>query len=352
MKDLTQYKPIQQTYLMLKEGQEFKNYKDLCKYLEQPTLSGNSKISQLETFSRHFEFEKEGYKIIITNVYEEPLTEFSKGLYSSLVQKLILDLMARQLNTNVKKLILSNGQLFELLCLVNENYKHGKNNHHHLMELLDVNKLDVKEFYSNSESKLSNMIKRALNGLKIKSLIDYNYTTIICHEDSDGNSQISTATDQERRFILSVQEDMLKHYNCKDLIEVVLKEKWYPFMTDTIKEINLRLEEKEIYTGYNKILYYYKGYDIVFNDSILRERNKLNRFILDNKDEVAEMLNYEIVRNYKEDYLGRKMTPDDVGFIELSEMNRFKAEKIDNRMSKTYVDNGAKLIEHTIKIQK
>lgn len=53
-------------------GQEFKNYKVLCKYLGEDIKTGSSKKSQVKEWNRYFSFIKEGQKIIITKIYDTP----------------------------------------------------------------------------------------------------------------------------------------------------------------------------------------------------------------------------------------------------------------------------------------
>ena len=56
----------------LKEGLIVKNYKEMCLLLGEEERTGNSKISQLKEWKRHFGFYKEGNKFIITEIYDEP----------------------------------------------------------------------------------------------------------------------------------------------------------------------------------------------------------------------------------------------------------------------------------------
>lgn len=53
-------------------GQKFKNYKELCDYLKEPVKTGKSKQLQILNWGRYFEYEKDGHKFIITDVYETP----------------------------------------------------------------------------------------------------------------------------------------------------------------------------------------------------------------------------------------------------------------------------------------
>ena len=47
----------------LKTNQTFKNYKELCEYLDEPIKTGKSKQLQLKDWERYFSYEKEGKKV-------------------------------------------------------------------------------------------------------------------------------------------------------------------------------------------------------------------------------------------------------------------------------------------------
>ena len=48
---------------------EFRNYKELCRYLGEDIKSGNSKIAQMKRWKTQFDFHTEGYKIIIDKMH-------------------------------------------------------------------------------------------------------------------------------------------------------------------------------------------------------------------------------------------------------------------------------------------
>ena len=52
----------------LKPQQVFKNYKTLCEYLEEETKTGEARIKQMQNWEQYFTFEKQGHKIIITEI--------------------------------------------------------------------------------------------------------------------------------------------------------------------------------------------------------------------------------------------------------------------------------------------
>ncbi len=57
----------------LKEGQVFKNYKELCGFLGLEITNGNSKKKQMDTLSTMCEWHKEGNKIVVDEVYEQAI---------------------------------------------------------------------------------------------------------------------------------------------------------------------------------------------------------------------------------------------------------------------------------------
>lgn len=62
-------------YAKLKIGQEFKNYKSLCDFLNTSSTGGKTKKYKIEEFKRHFSWHNDGYKFIIDNVYDAEITK-------------------------------------------------------------------------------------------------------------------------------------------------------------------------------------------------------------------------------------------------------------------------------------
>ena len=57
----------------LKVGMVIKNYKVLCELLEIPEKDGNSRKCQLQNLERFIRYEKQGFKYIITEIFNDPL---------------------------------------------------------------------------------------------------------------------------------------------------------------------------------------------------------------------------------------------------------------------------------------
>jgi len=58
---------------MLVIGMVIKNYKELCNLFGEDTKTGKAKQLQLKNWKRYFDWEKDGQKFIITDIYDTPL---------------------------------------------------------------------------------------------------------------------------------------------------------------------------------------------------------------------------------------------------------------------------------------
>ncbi len=64
---------------MIKRGQTFRNYKELCKYLEEKERTGSAKKAQLKRWGCLFAWHKEGQRIVIDEVYEDGVVVELRG---------------------------------------------------------------------------------------------------------------------------------------------------------------------------------------------------------------------------------------------------------------------------------
>ena len=69
-----------------------KNYKELCRYLEWNTTTGNAKKSQFKDLERYCKYHKEGQKIVVDEVFETPLPSNSQsGRPTSIISEFCID---------------------------------------------------------------------------------------------------------------------------------------------------------------------------------------------------------------------------------------------------------------------
>ena len=56
----------------IKVGTTYKNYKSLCEILNEPIKTGKSKQLQLEDWNRYFNYNKNGNKFVVTEIFDTP----------------------------------------------------------------------------------------------------------------------------------------------------------------------------------------------------------------------------------------------------------------------------------------
>lgn len=349
--------PISQTYLNLREGQVFKNYKEMCSFLEQPVGKAGNKKTQVEMFKRYFEYEKNGHKITITNVYYEPLEEPSKGAYSMLIQKLILDMLVNEYKSiGENHIIISKSRLAEKLGLIKVEYKDflPSKKRSALSTMLNVDLAIVDEFYMMTDTKLRGYIETALSSLSQKSIINYSDDAVIVKE-KDSFSGVRVASDSEISAILKCENMMLNSLmndydkSKTDVIkrkDVFIRGQWDKF----VKGVYDNLRNFDV----DYIDFYFRGYKINFSDNILNAKERMDRYVSNNRAEIKEELNALFSKKYKESYVKFNSKAN----IEISQMKNidfsslkdlsYPIKKLVMRSKDDYVEGGHLLIETTI----
>jgi hypothetical protein len=318
-------------YLQLKEGMEFKSYKDLCKFLDVKPADGNTKKSHIKQWERHFEFEKIGNKYKILAVYPEPLFNIqSQGMYTGYIQKLFLDLLYCQRLEGKTIYRVTTGRLLYLLNMVNSEYGRHKRNHKELSKLLDIEEKYVNEFYMSIGGKLSSTLKYSLKKLVGESYILMQDIFIVV-----GDFGSRKAVGKENEVIMDIIRKALDILECQNEGEVFkkCKDKQYYALLN-------KLTEEEIYLKHTEG--WYKAYEFTFTDMILNKLYQLEKFLEFDKEENRKQLNQMLVDNYKESYSDKYIDSSGMSWDSMTYKERF-------RSNDSYVSSGKKLVEHTIK---
>lgn len=327
------YKPINETYLLLEVGQMFKSYKELCLFLKQPVSGGCSKESQMDDFSLYFEYEKEGNKIMIKNVYDIPLFNYSSGAYQSLMQKLVLNKLVEVIEGGERRLIISSGQLMRELHLVNEDYKPFRYDKVGLAKEINCHINEVNNFYISTDSKLTGIIESTFKSLRSGSYAIIDPVTIIKEDHT-----ITVANEWMKEIILRYENIVRIEMGLKDIMDAIFKGVYSEYDSRVLAYMN---DELNFY-GIN-VDYYYKAYDIVIGDRLINEFREAKRFKLDNAISTKQALNDVIVSKHKESYISRNGLAWD---RLLDDTATYK----DGFVAKVgYIDNGHKMIDRTIR---
>lgn len=268
---------------------EFKNYKALCECLSISVGTGKQKILQMKEMNRFFEWQKNGHKITITQIHSKPEESERKPRRASernyLIEALLLNLLANRDNNEIT---MSANQLFEMLRMINSNYRSSKRAPLLLANYLDIETDNVNEFFEASQSFLERKLNSTLRYLQSCSLINYQQVRMICtakvfasyndegdlsvnifdHTDKYGRSQVALSTEspkisklyrqatkKEDDYILGIEYEELKKFNVRTQQEVIKYGKWDEWHNNVLKRIR-----KE-----RNIAFYYTGYEIRAN---------------------------------------------------------------------------------------
>ena len=279
-------------------GMVIKNYKLLCYLLEQEEKSsGKGRNYQYKKWQQYFNWEKKGYKFIITEIYDEPrLLIIEKGnnnIYNTYIEKLILDLLVQKYQSNDefnKRIYLSRDQMLYSLNMVNGNYHYVKYNIVDSANYIKVNSDNIKEFYDINNRNFNDAVERALNRLSNRFLVNWQFVqTVAVKEEEEKENKFYNwkekeytskeihrdATKEEREIITYYEKLVAKEMGFKTKQEIFLCGKYLKF-TNIVCE---KLQNN----GLN-ILYYYKSYDIVFHEDVVIELGNINQYLLEHEE--------------------------------------------------------------------
>ena len=155
----------------LTEGQIFNTYPELCRTLGCEVYGGYQKTKQLKDFGRYFNYEKDGKKIIITEIYPEPMNEeyrvAANAKYVTFVQNILLSYLSQQ---EEEIIYITPQRLWLLLGMVNNKYLVMKQ-HYRRQELLtlseDMDMFDINHFFVRSNMKIRDILKSGLGSLLV-----------------------------------------------------------------------------------------------------------------------------------------------------------------------------------------
>ena len=222
----------------LKEGMVIKNYRELCGYLGWNVTTGNAKKSQFKDLERYCKYHKEGQKIIVDEIYNEPLPPVENkrnDVYGEYLEKFIIhELSYHPLNEH-NVINMPKGELFLKLHMVNSNYGVGRNHINKFSRYLNMPTQIVHEFYHTSSTKMRSAIERTLNRLQSRCLIKY---TMILYVRTINNEK-RPATEEETKVITEIERQVLVELELLNKQDAFVKGKWKEYQD----EVNNRTTE-------------------------------------------------------------------------------------------------------------
>lgn len=273
-------------------GQIYETYPELCRALGCKPCGGNSKQKQLREFSRYFDYEKQGKRYIIKEVYTEPLKKeyriAANAKYISLIEDALYSYFHKQ---KTKTVYLTQQNFWFNMGFINENYINSKEmyKHEELMNLSDdMNLFDIQNFYLRSHTKFRDITKSSLSSLVRRKIITceevYRIGTIVTNDLlMCSGLEFRDSTEREYRRINKIKKQLLEEFGFTTDFYVFPSKK----RTAYFDKFNKTLQEKY---GWEKVYACYK-ITLLDEDRINvdpQSIQKLNQIIIDTLCEQAE----------------------------------------------------------------
>lgn len=268
-------------------GMVVKNYKELCNLFGEELKTGKAKQLQLKNWKRYFDWEKDGQKFIIVDIYDTPLPKKdlrrkgNNSIYKNYIELILLQYLSKQ--EGYRKTFTKRNWL-ELLGMINSKY--GKEPKIKLKQIdYCINDQEITLFYIRSNKKLERVLHDALSNLQREKLIIVEYETVIVSIDERGKEHRFIANDYQKKKILQTERYILKNVmQYKNMFYVYIKNK----SNEYYNIVNEKLHE--LY-GWK---YYYKQIKIIYDqpniiDAIPSKEVILQKEILNSK--IVEFLN-------------------------------------------------------------
>lgn len=242
-------------------GNEYKTYTALCQALGVKAKSNKGKVYQIRNMKQYFDFEVQGRKHIITEVYATPQVTQRKtrqvDALSLWSEKALIHLLATSpmLGDGARVVRLTKLDLFEALGFINNYYRDGNYNRDETSEILGVSTFATNHFFDSTYDKARKRVEGLLKRMRSGFNIDYTLRKMIC----DTNGQHRLPTQRELQMILDYGKETLDEMGCDSLGVVIYQNRY--------EEYKARYSHK--LTNIN-IKYTYECYEIIVGTRYLK----------------------------------------------------------------------------------
>ena len=257
------------------------SYKELCEKLNQPVYGGNQKKSELKEFKRFFDFENVNRKIIITDIYDEPLDPQVRdipknAIYVKYISCVLLDHLSKQ---DGYRVYITKTKLWLLLGIITENYIKYNKNRKELKKLSNkMTDFEIREFFKRCNNNFPKIITSSLNSLQRRNLIRYSELYMIIEKDSNGKIEHREAIDSEVAYIIKTKRKVMKQFGAEIEVQIYWngqEDEYYSVLNDIFKE---EMDWESVYICY-KIVYNQEDTLEAFSEDAV----KLCKLILNDK---------------------------------------------------------------------
>lgn len=251
----------------LKEGMILKNYKELCKVLEIPVASGNTKIKQLKTLEEGVIFHKDKNKFVIDKIIKKVNIMDKRKLgnnndISKNLRYMILDFLSKYNPNEEESIGFSKIFIYRHCGMINDNFANAKGNRQQWAKNLNVSEIAIEECLDYTDDRLSKTLRRACSTLcNTNKALGYRfgYNYIIKNGTNKLDSQY-TATIEIENIIRDTENKIMKQMKISRYDVIYKLGRWTEFKNKVITMLkeNHPLEFKDLRYYYNAVVFNYK----------------------------------------------------------------------------------------------
>lgn len=311
----------------LKLGMVVKNYREMCRILDEQICEGNSKKAQLKEWARYFLWEKKGQKFIILDIYDEPLPKEDgrqdKNIYVQYIQVILMKILAKQRDSKEPFYITTN-QLWKLLGMINNHYKNiSLDELNERIPEYEIKSFDMKKFYQRCNQRLREILFSSLNRLQNKALVKYDIEIVIVYIDTNGEAIYEPANDEQEKCVLKAERKALLDMKLETKRQVYAKfkdteyfsrvnsylQKWYGWEY-TFSRIKIKYNKSDVFEAVHKDEIKLKNdfeemklQRLGLNDRVVEALYKNAQVMAENKHKQAEREYQDALKEYKREYM-------------------------------------------------
>ncbi len=292
-------------------GLELKNYRELCRLLDEPIKNGsNSKEAQFRYWKCFFDYEINNNKFIITRIYDEPKEKVdgrgksegsrsNNSKYIEHIENLLLDLLTK----NNNKIICTRNRLLEPLGFVNEKYNYKDNKDIEKSLHKKYGKFNVDAFYKRTSNITKNILESALDSMQNRDIIQYR-KRIKYHKNNDVGLATESEEEIYNRIKQKVMIDMGTEEGKPDKYENEWKIHLYSQQEKFYKKVNRKAHDElgwtKTYICY-EIIYLHDGKPTLTTEQLQEERKILNSKVVKSIDTNATTQYFNQLDKYDKD---------------------------------------------------
>ena len=256
-------------------GQEFKNWKELCNFIDQPVLKANSRKAQKNKLSEYFTFHKLDKKqtIIIDTIIKANGVSVSHGLFAHGIQTLLLNMLASHyVATNKNVMLITHNVLAEKLALTSERFKLSLPNKNAIGEEYNIDQQIISDFFHEVTRQNKRRIENSMNGLANDGLIKYSKVGMIAYR---------RGKTVNRRKMNTLELNALFEATEKVKLEMNITNQYVAAIHGLTKKYNSRIiEELSSILRLDNIVYCFKSYEIKLSKDITCDERLVSSLLL------------------------------------------------------------------------